>query len=189
MVDFGSAMAYLANTADPGVGQAWIEEDFDDSAWPAGSYGVGYDSSSAAQDLIPTTVGSAVFSVYTRATFAIADRTQVANLYLGVDFDDGYVAWINGVEVHRSASMPPGPTAWNTSASEHESSNDSAPIYEQVDISVTGIPALHDGTNTLAIGVWNTGPSSSDLVLAPHSDDQQGVERHAWSLLAAGNFG
>lgn len=160
-------MAYLANSSDPGVGAAWVLPAFDDSSWPAGTYGVGYETAGGAVNLIQTPVPSGTSSVFTRTTFNITDVNLVDNVVLGTDFDDGFVAWINGVEVHRSTSMPPGPPAWNASPSLHESSNGQDPVYEYQNISVAAIPALQNGVNVLAIGVWNTGISSSDLVLVP----------------------
>jgi PKD repeat protein len=62
--------------------------------------------------------------------------------------------------------MPAGEPDWNTSGLDHESSNDVAPSYELVDVS-DAIPLLQDGDNVLAVGNWNVGPGSSDLVLVP----------------------
>ena len=45
---------------------------------------------------------------------------------------------------------------WDTDAPNHESSNSFTPLYQPAtDISAAGIPALHDGANTLAIAVYN----------------------------------
>ena len=72
------------------------------------------------------------------------------------------------MEVYRSPQLPAGTLAWNTPAALHECSNGTAPNYgPQQDISVKGIPALHNGLNILAIGVWNAAATSSDLVLVP----------------------
>jgi hypothetical protein len=174
LIQAGSLMRYLPNASDPGIGLAWTTESFDDANWsggPSGSpYGVGYETGAApnAVNLIQTSVPAGVYSVYTRATFTVADAAAVRRLYLGADYDDGYVAWINGVEVAR-ASMPAGNPAWNTNATTHESSNGTTPNYGTlVDISAAAVPALHDGVNVLAIGVWNyNAPASTDLVLVP----------------------
>jgi len=95
-----------------------------------------------------TVVPSDTVSVFTRATFEIADVAAVHNLFLGADYDDAYVAWINGVEVYRSAQAPPsGPMAWDTAVTGHESSNASTPDYTPlVDISLA-IPTLRNGTS------------------------------------------
>ena len=168
LVEEGSAMVYLANGSDPGV-IAWTAEPFDDSLWTPGLYGVGYDSPPGSNQLITTNVPSGIASIYTRAEFTLADASAVTNLFVRADWDDGYAAWINGVEVHRSPQMPGAPAAllWNTPAALHESSNAADPVYGNlIDVSAA-LPVLHDGTNVLAIGVWNATLPSSDLVLVP----------------------
>ena len=47
------------------------------------------------------------------------------------------------------------------------SSNAADPVYgDLIDVSAA-LPMLHNGTNVLAIGVWNGVLPSSDLVLVP----------------------
>jgi hypothetical protein len=167
LIQFGSPMVFLANQADPGIGLTWTQADFDDSSWPAGTYGVGYDTSSSSAYLLATRVPLGTSSVYTRTTFTVSDPAGVKNLFLGADYDDGYVAWVNGVEVFR-AKMPSTGREWNASASDHESSNGKTPNYGTLnDISAKALPALREGINVLAVGVWNTDSGSSDLVLVP----------------------
>jgi hypothetical protein len=171
-VQFSTGMVYLANGSDPGIGLSWVAPGFVPPAtWASRSYGVGYDTGAApnALALIQTSVPAGTFSVFTRANFDVADRIVVKRLLLGADYDDGFVAWINGVEVFRSPEMPSGAIAWNTNAATHESSNASSPNYSPIhDISAAGLPALVNGTNVLAIGVWNNNaPASTDLVLVP----------------------
>jgi len=165
-VTFGSPHRYLANSSDPGIGLSWVDPVFDDSSWNVGTYGVGYDTYNGAWNLLQTTTAPGISSIYTRTTFEIADITQITSLVLGADYDDGYIAWLNGIEVARSAGVPAVPT-WDSSSASHESSNWITPVYELFDISLNGIPVLQNGTNVLAIGVWNTAPSSSDLVVVP----------------------
>lgn len=169
LVDDGDAMKYLANTTDPGIGLAWTSAGFDDAAWSAGVYNVGYEALEGAEGLIDTVVPIGVRSVYTRTTFEIADLADVDDLFLYLDYDDGVVAWINGTIVWRSPEMG-NQDSWNAMPNAHESSNAAEPEYEVMDITVMAMPALVQGTNVLAIGVWNHQPAgqpSSDLVLAP----------------------
>ena len=49
----------------------------------------------------------------TEATFTIDNLGEVARMQLGADYDDGYVAWINGTEVYRSPEMPSGALAYD----------------------------------------------------------------------------
>ncbi len=170
LVALGSAMRYLGNASDPGIGLQWTNEAFDDASWGGGTYGVGYETAPpGATNLLKTTVPAGAYSVYTRARFTIADVGKVARITFGADYDDGYVAWVNGVEVARSGSMPAGSPAWNTNAAAHESSNGSVPNYgTPTDITARAVPALHNGANVLAVGVWNSGAATStDLVLVP----------------------
>jgi len=87
---------------------------------------------------------------------------------LAIDYDDGYVAWINGTEIQRAPEMPSGDPDWDTAPASHESSNAAVALLDPP-LSVTGfaLPALQNGTNLFALGVWNSGPSSSDLVVFP----------------------
>ncbi|MFC2173784.1 metallophosphoesterase, partial [Acidobacteriota bacterium] len=169
LVDAGTSMAYSANSRDPRIDTTWTEVSFDDSSWASGTFGVGYEADTGAENLIQTAVDIDVESVYSRVTFSIPDVSAVQNLFLGADYDDGYVAWLNGTEVLRSSSMPPGPPAWNTASATHESSNGAAPyFYPLQDITAQAIPVLNNGDNLLAIGVWSDGSDTTDLVLVPH---------------------
>ena len=170
LVEFGSGMTYLANEVDPALAQTWVETAFDDASWTIGTYGVGYeDSPPGATNLLGTTVNSGTSSIYTRTLFDITDKSSVNFLFLAADFDDGYGAWINGVEIYRSPQMPTtGDFDWNTAAMNGESSNGPTPNYGTlVDVSAAGLPALVNGTNVLAVGVWNDLNTSDDLVLVP----------------------
>jgi hypothetical protein len=171
LLEAGASMKYLFNMTDPGIGMDWTAEAYDDSQWNSGTYGVGYEATGGAENLLATTVELGSQSVYTRATFEITSVGDVDDLWLGADYDDGYVAWINGVEVYRSPEVPAGALTWDTSPNSHECSNGTEPDYGQLnDISAAALGALHDGTNVLAIAVLNRipiNPPSSDLVLVP----------------------
>jgi len=171
VVGEGSSMRYLANLVDPGVANTWTASAFNDSAWTVGTYGIGYEANTGAENLIQTTAPVGSLSVYTRATFNIADVGMVDDLWIAADYDDAWVAWINGVEVYRSAEMPVGEPTWNADPSSKESSNGMTPDYGLIfDISSIGLPELQNGDNVLAVAVYNripATPPSTDLVLVP----------------------
>ena len=141
------------------LGTAWRQPSFDDSSWAAGQAPLGYG-----EIYINTTVsfGPDPFNkqptTYFRKTFTIDhDPALVSALRLAVNFDDGYVAYLNGQEVARR-SMPAGPVAYGTLALPHEGG-----VYEMVDLSAhAGL--LVPGQNLLAVEVHQFHPASSDLV-------------------------
>jgi hypothetical protein len=168
LVNQGSSMTYLANSVDPGIGTSWIDPTFPDGTWSTGVYGIGYENGTGAENLIDTAVPSGVHSVYTRATFNLSNASEISQLLLGVDYDDGYVVWLNGNEVMRSTEMFGKPILWDTVSDQHESSNGSLPDFTPLqDITAVALRHLVDGDNVLAIGVWNFDLPSSDLVLVP----------------------
>ena len=184
-VQFGTSMRYLSNTSNPGVDTTWMTELFVDSGWPTGTYGVGHDTVVLpnALALIQTPVASVASSIYTRATFNITDVSKVTALFFGADYDDGYIVWINGTEVRR-VGVPAG-QLWNSSTAAHESSNGAVPNYGTlVNIGGPGIPALHNGANVLAVGVWNNNAGNvaqrADLVIVP----KLSIQTFDWTTLA-----
>ena len=186
LVEYGSPMKYLANVFDPGLDLSWTAFFYPDFAWSDGQFGVGYESTAGAENLIITEVAPAnclntatcPASVYTRTDFVIADPALVKNIFIGADYDDGYVVWINGIEVFRSEEMPVDMApAWDATVTSSESSNGLLPDYGTlVDISLVALPILQPGLNTLAIGVWNRSQSSSDLVLVPRLSINRAVD-------------
>jgi hypothetical protein len=158
----------LPNASDPGLALSWTTAGFDDSGWQVGEYGIGYETGSGAEALINTTVPAGVYSVYMRQAFELSNPAG-HQFFLSADYDDGFVLWLNGLEIYRSAEMPVGDPAWNTHADPHESSNGSIPDLDNlIDVTAAARAALTTGSNELAIGLWNAfAPSSSDLLLWP----------------------
>lgn len=97
LVDEGHAVKYLVPTAEV---PDWWKPSFDDSSWTDGISGVGYGDN---DDNTPIPAGAA--SCYTRYRFSVSNPGAVKSLVLLVDFDDGYVIWLNGVEIARSPQM------------------------------------------------------------------------------------
>jgi hypothetical protein len=167
-------VSYLANTAapPPGTESAWVELGFDDSSWAAGNFGIGYETGDVpgVSNLLEIEVPPQTLSVYARVRFEVADPSRVDRVFLAADYDDGYVAWINGVEVFRSPEMAGLPAVWDTEPTTgHEALGNhlSAPqLYPPYDVSWAAVPALEAGTNVLAVGAWNL-PSSSDMLIWP----------------------
>ncbi len=169
-IDFGAGMTYLANAADPGVGLDWVAPEFVPLGWADGSYGVGYDTDEVvtAEQLILSEVPAGTISVYTRTRLNLIDVASVQKATLGADYDDGFVLWINGIEIYRSPEMPAEALTWDTVPLSRESSNDFIPDYTPVfDVTSKVLSALKFGDNIVAMAVWNADVTSTDLLLIP----------------------
>jgi len=139
---------------------------FDDSSWTYSSGnpgGVGYERSSGYQSRISLDVESLMYNrrttCYVRIPFTVSDDTSGFNfMALNMRYDDGFVAYINGVEVERIGFS--GRTVWNSLADGNHEDNGS----ESFDIS-EHIGALRSGANILAIHGLNVSPTSSDFLI------------------------
>ena len=169
-IEAGTTTRYLANSTDPGFGTTWFETGFvEGPEWLDGPFGVGYESAppgSGAHALIATPVPAGTLSIYTRTGFTVDVADDAFSVFLGLDYDDGIVAWINGVEVYRSPEMRDKTLDWDTIPSTHESSNGMTPDYTPLrNVTDLAKPALVDGENLLAVAVWSNG--TDDVVLVP----------------------
>lgn len=148
----GAQWKYQASGAN--LGSAWKETGYDDGAWPSGSAMLGFG-----ENYIVTTLPSGHITYYFRAAFSFSgDPNAIEALKLLADYDDGFVAYLNGQEVTRQ-EMPSGSITYTTTASSHESGE-----FEEIDISAYK-SALVQGDNLLAVEVHQSSAGSSDLAI------------------------
>jgi len=158
----GSTCNYLIPNSS--TSNNWRAKDFNDNSWKSGVTGLGYGDGDDA-----TIVPSGTRSIFLRQSFEIEDPTLIEELLLHVDYDDGFAAFINGVEVLRvnllNTSVPP---SYNASALD----NREAEIYEGGTPEKFVIEEVADllttGKNVLAIQVHNVSSNSSDLSIIPY---------------------
>jgi hypothetical protein len=153
----GSPCSYLVPSGPVDAG--WIDPGFDDAAWISGPGGVGYGDGDDA------TVTGEVLSVYCRYHFTVSDPAVVDQLILDMDFDDGFVAYLNGTELARFNMGPAGSaTSWDQTADGlHEADlwQGQLPMRFLLDDQASGL--LAEGENVLSIEVHNENAGSSDL--------------------------
>ncbi len=140
---------------------AWRLNGFSTAAWLTGNTGIGYEDNDDATVL--SDMRNSYLSVAMRKTFNMTQSTINATdmLVLGVNYDDGFVAYLNGTEVARPGlgGSTGTPVPYNTLATSHEAGSE-----EQFEIPKS---LLVVGTNVLAIQAHNAALDSSDLSLAP----------------------
>ena len=173
----GDLFRYFPGAEQPPAN--WNEPGFDASEWNEGASALGYERDAAGAD-IQTEVNIAdLLSLYARIEFTVDDPDDVLQAVLHMDYDDGFVAYLNGQEIARSF-MSPGTPSFNTPASGlHE-----AMIYQG------GAPEpfalsnpqdlLQAGANVLAVEVHNANATSSDLTLIPFLSLQTGTRPVAY---------
>ncbi len=120
--------------------------------------------------LIGTDLSAAMYGVnssaYARFTFNLTDPSQVDLLTLRVQYDDGFVAYLNGVPV--AVANAPGNALldsldWNATATSFHP--DSAALqFEEFNLAAS-VNALRVGTNVLAIQGLNTAATNSDFLV------------------------
>lgn len=148
------------DTSGTDLGTAWRAVAYDDALWPAGPGPLGYGDAFIAT---PVPFGpdpnNKWRTTYFRHAFSLGAQPagQVA-LKLRSLFDDGFVAYLNGVEIARR-SMPGGTITYTTFATGHEAIG-----YEFQTIPFP-VASLIVGTNVLAVEVHQSAANSSDMAL------------------------
>jgi hypothetical protein len=149
----------LSEASDPI--QAWRAISFDDTLWsnaPAPFY---YGDPYGAGTVLPDMQGS-YQCVYLRKEFVLTSPSAVSNFIYRHLSDDGFVAWINGVEVLRvnMGGAPTDPPFQSGGVGNANEPANSMPAY----ISVTNrlaIESLVAGTNILAVQAFNSSVGGS----------------------------
>jgi len=161
VIDWGDVWKYRLGTSEPPA--AWKNIEYDDLSWSSGASGFGFGDNDDA-----TIVPSTVQSVYVRKTFTLTDASIVKMALLHVDYDDAFVAYLNGSEIARKNIGTVGtPPTYNQSAT-----NFTEPLIVYGGRPETFVienfqSLLKNGNNVLAIQVHNYGTGSSDLTLIP----------------------
>jgi hypothetical protein len=164
----------LVPTEDIG-GQWRTEIHFDDSAWELATGspgGVGFERTSGYQDYLSIDLQPQMYATnatcYIRIPFTVEtdDISGLSELILKVRYDDGFVAYLNGIEVaERNFNEIP---AWDSHASSSHSDS-VAVVLEDIDISEF-ISDLKLGDNMLAIHGMNASRTSGDMLISAELD-------------------
>ena len=156
-----AAQADWKTTPDSGLNASWL----------TGNGGFGYADNSAEVALVQTTLADMLngyTTVFMRRTFQVASAVDAdLHLMLTMDWDDGFIAWLDGVYVTsaNSPGAPAEPAYTATASNGHESSrgNGSANPPTAYDLGAVG-SRLPVGPHILAIVGLNQSSGSSDLI-------------------------
>jgi hypothetical protein len=171
----GDSWKYFKGTREPdGTGLDWTLDGYADGAWATGASGFGYgdnDDATALDDM-----RGAYVSLYVRKSFRLDDLARITGMKLVIDYDDAFVAYLNGGEVARSGDLAgvgqtgkPIPFDFELgNAVNHEASRgDNNPSPIETHVLANWRALLREGTNVLAIHGLNAYLDSRDFSLIP----------------------
>lgn len=160
LVDAQSQWAYFPGNSFPGAN--WNQKEFNDSSWATGQGGFGYG------DNDDNTVIDQIVSIYLRRTFSISDSTQIKQAIVSIDFDDAFIAYLNGVEIARSG-ITSNPAFDQVADADHEAvmyNGQAPPSFTVSNELLTEL--ISEGENVFAVEVHNVTTRSSDLSAIPY---------------------
>src|SRR5688572_28262336 len=149
LISVGENWRYLKGTSEPPTSNAlpWFQPGYDDAQWPSGR--TGFSDLGGYGEATPLAAyGMTYHTVYFRKRFSISNLSNIAELVLRLDYDDAFVAYLNGQEIaRRGAPGTPGvavPVNSLATASHPRSSG------ELIDLTAA-IPHLRSGDNVLSV--------------------------------------
>ena len=151
---------YFIGTKEPDAG--WKEINYNDDTWMKGCKSIGYGEKESTELPIHTQ------SVYIRNTFTLDSAKKIHEASLLVDYDDGFIAYLNGIEIIRVNLGKPGDaTPYNRlSDRSHEiigNRGSNEPLFGYYIDTVLLHKALVNGKNVLSVEVHNDSINGSDL--------------------------
>ena len=158
-IDIGDTWRWRRGTeAFSTPADAWRSPGFDDSGWETGVSGFGYGDDDDATVLDDMRDGYTSVALRKEVTLTAEDLAGPGDYFLGMTFDDGFCAFINGKAVAMDNCDPD--QAFDASADGSHEARDEELFLLPPD-------TLVEGLNTVAIVGYNFTLRSSDFSLAP----------------------
>ena len=159
LINQGDTFKYLIPNSEPDSN--WKSLSYNDASWAQGASGFGYNDGDDS-----TIIPYGTRSIYLRKKFNIDDIQTISSLILDIDYDDAFVAYINGKEVARE-NINGVPPAFNASTNQdHEAKMYLGGNPDRFSISNFD-EILNEGENILTIQAHNVSDNSSDFTIIP----------------------
>ncbi|CAH0998800.1 hypothetical protein LEM8419_00130 [Neolewinella maritima] len=160
LLTVGDAVRYVLPDSTVAASD-WTGTTYDDTDWTGGATPLGYGSGELQTLLLRGTQ-----TVFLRARFQVSDTAAIRGLVLDIDYDDAFVAYLNGVEIARAGLYGDRPDYQDRAARNAEPQfpqgrrPPSFPIADYAGL-------LREGDNVLAVQVHNRDTRSPDLYALP----------------------
>eukprot|EP00041_Stephanoeca_diplocostata_P033340 m.1099652 g.1099652 ORF g.1099652 m.1099652 type:complete len:1044 (-) comp24317_c0_seq9:356-3487(-) len=160
IVSTGAAWRYFDDGRLPSAD--WYDMAYDDSTWASGDAPLGYGNGDEATTVSFGSDSNEKHSTtyFRHAAGAYIHQECTVSFLMTIQYDDGFVAYINGVEVARH-NMPTGAIGHATFAMDEVGDEDT---FYRVEINVSAVPLLDRGF-VIAVEVHQRSSSSSDIRL------------------------
>ncbi len=155
IIELGDTWKYVVSRVDDI--DNWNKRSYNDSGWENGPAPIGYNDPGL------NTITGKTERVFMRKAVLLMDVEEIQKIEFGVDYDDGYVLYLNGNEIDRQRVDDA--TVTNESAA-----NAAINIEEELiirEITSRTKPFLIDGENVFSLAVLNANSTSSDLSIYP----------------------
>ena len=175
LVNHGDTWRYHKGTNAPQSNWRTVADASLDATWLTGAGGFGYADNTPETvnclTLLPDMLGTAATNYttfYARKQFTIASALATnLHAFLRMDFDDGYIAWLDGTYLTNRyvTGAPTEPTNTAVANTSHEAStgNSTGQPVETNDLGQASL-LLGVGTHTLAIIGLNNSKTSTDFI-------------------------
>lgn len=173
LINPGDTWRYFKGTSTPANQGAatWTATNYNDSGWLSGASGFGFGDGDDATVL--SDMQTNYLSVFIRKSFSIASTSAVSHLTLAMDYDDGFVAYLNGQEVARRQVADDPAIHSSAATANHEASQTGLNEFranadpQEKEFIAIDPGLLVNGNNVLAISGHNISIGSSDFSLIP----------------------
>lgn len=163
-VNANTTWKYFPGTSQPDTN--WRNISFNSSGWASGPGGMGFGDNDDA-----TIISTNCRSVMMLKSFNVPDTSNILKAIFNMDYDDGFVAFLNGVEIARANLGVVGdrPHYNDLAILSHE-----AQMYQGLNPDSFYIDpvflksVLRQGVNVLAVETHNQTPTSNDLTSKPY---------------------
>ena len=154
LVSRGSGWKFHSQGRD--LGTAWRGTGYGDSGWKAGTAPLGFGA--AVSTVLPLAADPKPVTTWLRKDFSLSDSPEaISSLIAEVDYNDGFIAYLNGTEVARR-SLPQGAT-FATPADPHPHGS-----FETIDLTASK-SLLLPGRNVLAVELHLASTTDADAYL------------------------
>lgn len=151
--------SYLGGSHPAGNPTDWAAPDYDVSGWKTGKAGFGYGDD---DDTTVINMRNKFTTLYIRKDFELPANANLEKLGLAVSYDDAFIAYINGHEVHRQ-----GVDKRQGAAADGFTNHDANKTFEYFPLKKISKILKPGETNVLAIEGHNVNIKSSDFTLHP----------------------